>query len=98
MSNSSVKPELPTQNDIEEQTEPILLNFSEYFYPIDPVKPWQSTEEDDNAENQNIVNSNRFELLSTDDLEINDNMANEIREICQPVNKKNCFVCKLCYL
>ena len=61
--------------------------------PLDPVKP-VPVEENDNAENQNIAN-NRFELIN-EDLEISDNMANEVREICYSA-ARNCFVCKLCY-
>ncbi|XP_013148097.1 PREDICTED: uncharacterized protein LOC106110745 [Papilio polytes] len=94
ISNASPRADLPSQKTAYPQ-EPLLVPFSEYFYPVDPVKP-VPVEDSDNAENQNIVNNNRFELIS-EGLEINDNMANEVREICYSATKSNCFVCKLCY-
>ncbi|XP_023937147.2 uncharacterized protein LOC112045265 [Bicyclus anynana] len=93
ISNSSPRTDLPS-NKTAYTGEPVLVPFSEYFYPMDPVKP-VPVEDNDNAENQNILNSSRFELIS--DEEINDNMANEVREICYTANKPSCFVCKLCY-
>lgn len=95
MSNASPKLDLPTQKDLD-QDEPILLPFSDYFYPIDPVKPNHNNEENENAENQSIVNGQRFELLPDDNQEINDNLANEVREICYSKNAA-CFVCSVCY-
>ncbi|CAK1555722.1 unnamed protein product [Leptosia nina] len=92
ISNTPPRTDLPSHKTAYFE-EPVLVPFSEYFYPADPVKP---VEDDDNAENENILNSNRFELIS-EDLEISDNMANEVREICYTANKSNCFVCKLCY-
>lgn len=92
ISNAPPRTDLPShKTDYPE--EPVIVPFSEYFYPIDPVKP--ATEDDDNAENENIFNSSRFELNS--DAEIDDNKANEVREICYAATKSNCFVCKLCY-
>lgn len=95
MSNAAPKLDLPTQKDLD-QDEPILIPFSDYFYPIDPVKPNQNNEENENAENQSIVNGQRFELLPDDNQEINDNLANEVREICYSKNT-DCFVCSVCY-
>ncbi|CAK1587105.1 unnamed protein product [Parnassius mnemosyne] len=94
ISNSSPCTDLPSQKTAYPE-EPLLVPFSEFFYPIDPVKP-VAVEDNDNAENQNILNSSRYELIS-EELEINDNMANEVREICYSAIKTNCFVCKLCY-
>ncbi|XP_061719195.1 uncharacterized protein LOC133526534 [Cydia pomonella] len=94
ISNNSPRADLPSQKTAYPE-EPIIVPFSDFFYPLDPVKP-VPVEDDDNAENQNIVNTSRFELIS-DDSEINDNMANEVREICYAANKHNCFVCKICY-
>ncbi|XP_072944726.1 uncharacterized protein [Epargyreus clarus] len=94
ISNSSPRTDLPSQKTAYPE-EPLLVPFSEYFYPVDPVKP-VPVEDNDNAENQNILNSSRFELVS-EDLEISENMANEVREICYSATKSNCFVCKLCY-
>ncbi|XP_045500685.1 uncharacterized protein LOC123698132 [Colias croceus] len=93
ISNAAPRTDLPSHKTAYLE-EPVIVPFSEYFYPLDPVKP--VTEDNDNAENQNILNSNRFELIS-DDSEISDNMANEVREICYTATKSNCFVCKLCY-
>lgn len=95
VSNSSAKPDLPTQKTAYED-EPILLPFSDYFYPIDPVKPDHDTEDDDNAKNQNIINSQRFELVADETREINENMANEVREICYSALKVNCYLCTIC--
>lgn len=94
ISNNSARTDLPSQKTAYPD-EPILVPFSDFFYPVDPVKPIP-IEDNDNAENQNIVNSNRFELIS-EDPEISDNMANEVREICYSATKNNCIVCKLCY-
>lgn len=93
MSNSSPRTDLPSYNT---DDGPILIPFTDFFYPVDPIKPASHSEDNDNAENQNIVNGNRYELLA-EDLEVSDNMANEVREICYSATKKNCFVCKLCY-
>ncbi|XP_049875828.1 uncharacterized protein LOC126373654 [Pectinophora gossypiella] len=93
ISNASPRTDLPSQKTAYPE-EPILVPFSDFFYPVDPVKPIP-VEDNDNAENQNILNSSRFELV-TDDSEISDNMANEVREICYSANT-NCIVCKLCY-
>ncbi|KAI5642044.1 hypothetical protein NE865_05736 [Phthorimaea operculella] len=90
ISNASPRADLPSHKTAYPE-EPILIPFSEYFYPLDAVKPIP-VEENDNDENQNIVNSTRFELV---DEETTDNMANEVREICY--NRTDCFVCKLCY-
>ncbi|XP_045451401.1 uncharacterized protein LOC123660346 [Melitaea cinxia] len=94
ISNSSPRPDLPSHKTVYPE-EPILVPFSEYFYPVDPVKP-VTIEDNDNAENQNILNSSRFELVSEE--EISDNMANEIREICYAATKTSCLICKLCCL
>ncbi|CAH0725600.1 unnamed protein product, partial [Brenthis ino] len=93
ISNSSPRSDLPSHKTAYLE-EPVLVPFSEYFYPVDPVKP-VPVEDNDNAENQNILNSSRFELISEE--EISDNMANEVREICYSTTKSSCFVCKLCY-
>ncbi|KAM3965714.1 uncharacterized protein ACR2FA_000038 [Aphomia sociella] len=93
ISNSAPRTDLPSQKTAYPE-EPILVPFTDFFYPAEPVKP-SAIEDNDNTENQNIANSNRYELI-TEDLEISDNMANEVREICYTANK-NCFVCKLCY-
>ncbi|XP_059052683.1 uncharacterized protein LOC131847211 [Achroia grisella] len=93
ISNSAPRADLPSQKTAYPE-EPILVPFTEFFYPVEPVKP-AAVEDNDNHENQNIVNSNRFELIS-EEPEISDNMANEVREICYTASK-NCFVCKLCY-
>ncbi|KAJ0174546.1 hypothetical protein K1T71_009654 [Dendrolimus kikuchii] len=87
ISNSGPRTDLPSYKTAYLE-EPLLVPFNDFFYPVDTVKPMQ-VEENDNAENQNIVN-NRFELISE---EINENMANEVREICYSAN--NCLVCKL---
>lgn len=92
ISNSGPRTDLPSQKTAYPE-EPVLVPFSEFFYITDPVKP-VPVEENDNAENQNIAN-NRYELIS-EDLEISDNLANEVREICYSATK-NCFVCKHCY-
>ncbi|XP_032518956.1 uncharacterized protein LOC116771260 isoform X1 [Danaus plexippus] len=92
ISNSPPRSDLPSHKTAYIE-EPIIVPFSEYFYPIDPVKPLP-VEDNDNAENQNILNSSRFELISGE--EISDNVANEVREICYTA-KTSCFVCKLCY-
>lgn len=89
ISNSGPRTDLPSYKTAYPE-EPLLVPFADVFYPVDPVKP-MPVEENDNAENQNIAN-NRFELLSE---EINENMANEVREICYSANKNPCFVCKL---
>ncbi|XP_068617898.1 uncharacterized protein [Battus philenor] len=94
ISNSSPRTDLPSQKTAYPE-EPVLVPFSKYFFPIDPVKP-EVVEDTDNVENQNIINSNRYQLVA-EDLEINDNMANEVREICYSASKTNCFVCKFCY-
>ncbi|CAH2043954.1 unnamed protein product, partial [Iphiclides podalirius] len=91
ISNTSARADLPSQKTAYPE-EPVLIPFSEYFYPISPVKP-VPVEENDNAENQNILNSNRYELVAE---EASDNMANEVREICYTATKTSCFVCKLC--
>lgn len=91
ISNSSPRTDLPSYKTAYPE-EPILVPFNEFFYPKDPVKP-VPVEDNDNAENQNIANSHRFELVGD---EVSDNMANEVREICYSANK-NCLVCKLCY-
>ncbi|VVC90005.1 unnamed protein product [Leptidea sinapis] len=85
ISNSPPRTDLPSIKTVIEQ--PVLVPFSEYFYPIDPVKPVLD-EDSDNVENQNILNSSRFELISN--AEINDNMANEVREICYTGGRSNC--------
>lgn len=92
ISNSGPRTDLPSQKTAYPE-EPVLIPFSDFFVPLDPVKP-VPVEENDNAENQNIAN-NRFELIN-EDLEISDNLANEVREICYTATK-TCFVCKLCY-
>ncbi|CAG4960222.1 unnamed protein product [Parnassius apollo] len=94
ISNSSPRTDLPSQKTAYPE-EPLLVSFSEFFYPVDPVKP-VAVEDSDNTENQNILNSSRYEFIS-EELEINDNMANEVREICYSATKTNCFVCKFCY-
>lgn len=71
-------------------SEPVLIPFSKYLYPVDPVK--SPSEEKENMENQNILNLSRFQLL--EDQEINENMANEVKEICYAANK--CRYCQLC--
>ncbi|KAL4711541.1 hypothetical protein ACJJTC_000557 [Scirpophaga incertulas] len=91
MSNSSPRTDLPSQKTAYPE-EPVIVPFSEFFTPLDAVKP-TPVEDNDNAENQNILN-NRFELVSTE--EVSDNMANEVREICYTVNQ-NCLVCKIWY-
>ncbi|CAB3230796.1 unnamed protein product [Arctia plantaginis] len=91
ISNSGPRNDLPSQKTAYPE-EPILVPFSDFFYPVDTVKP-VPIEENDNAENQNIVN-NRFELIN-DDLEVSENMANEVREICYSASE-NCLVCNLC--
>lgn len=92
MSNSSPRTDLAPLKD---DDEPLLIPFTDFFYPIDPVKP-APLENDDNAKNQNILNGSRYEIIP-EDLEVSDNIANEVREICYSANKNNCFVCKLCY-
>ncbi|CAF4810477.1 unnamed protein product [Pieris macdunnoughi] len=92
ITNTPPRTDLPSHKTAYPE-EPVIVPFSKYFYPTDPVKP--VTEDDDNAENENILNSSRFELIS--DAEIGDNMANEVREICYAATKSNCFVCKLCF-
>ncbi|XP_041982055.1 uncharacterized protein LOC121735330 [Aricia agestis] len=89
ISNSPASPDLPSHKTADE---PLVIAFSEYFYPLDPVKP-VPVEDEDNATNQNILNSARFELLP--DQEVSDNLANEVREICYESNR-SCFVCNLC--
>ncbi|XP_030020343.2 uncharacterized protein LOC115440255 [Manduca sexta] len=93
ISNSGPRTDLPSQKTAYSE-EPLVVPFSNFFYPVDPVKP-VPVEDNDNAENQNNVNANRFELIS-DDMEVNDNMANEVREICYTASN-NCFVCNLNY-
>ncbi|KAG7312115.1 hypothetical protein JYU34_001571 [Plutella xylostella] len=90
MSNASPRAGLPA---LRPDDEPLLIPFTDFFYPVDPVKP--PKEDKDNIENQNLLNGRRFEAI--EDPEINDNMANEVREICYSATKNNCFVCKLCY-
>ncbi|CAG9788813.1 unnamed protein product [Diatraea saccharalis] len=92
ISNSPPRTDLPSQKTAYPE-EPVIVPFSEYFYPLEPVKP-AFVEDNDNVENQNIQNSSRFELVSEE--EINDNMANEVREICYTANQ-NCVVCKIWY-
>ncbi|PZC76009.1 uncharacterized protein LOC110378115 [Helicoverpa armigera] len=92
ISNAGPRTDLPSQKTAYPE-EPVLIPFSDFFYPVDPVKP-VPVEENDNAENQNIAN-NRFELIN-EDSEISDNMANEVREICYSASK-TCFVCNICY-
>lgn len=92
ISNASPRTDLPSQKTAYSD-EPVIVPFSDFFYPLDPVKP-APVEDNDNAENQNIQNSNRFELISEE--EVNDNMANEVREICYTANK-SCFVCNIWY-
>lgn len=91
ISNNSPRADLPSQKTA--YPEPIIVPFSEFFYPLDPVKPIP-VEDNDNAANQNIINTSRFELIC-EDPEISDNMANEVREICYAATKHNCFVCNL---
>lgn len=90
ISNAGPRTDLPS-NKTAFSEEPLLLPFSDYFYPVEPVKPIP-VEDNDNAENQNIVN-NRFELIESS--EVDDNLANEVREICYTATQQNCFVCKL---
>ncbi|XP_053611047.1 uncharacterized protein LOC128675582 [Plodia interpunctella] len=90
ISNASPRTDLPSHKTAYPE-EPILVPFTDFFYPADPVKP-VAVEDNDNAENQNILNSTRFELIS-EDPEV-DNMANEVREICYTANR-TCLVCKL---
>ncbi|XP_028169179.1 uncharacterized protein LOC135078506 [Ostrinia nubilalis] len=92
ISNSSPRADLPSQKTAYPE-EPVVIPFSDFFYPLDPVKP-VPVEDNDNAENQNILNSSRFELISED--EVNDNMANEVREICYSATA-NCSVCNVWY-
>ncbi|XP_013189726.1 uncharacterized protein LOC106134272 [Amyelois transitella] len=91
ISNASPRTDLPSHKTVYSE-EPILVPFTDFFYPVEPVKP-AATEDNDNAENQNILNSSRFELISQDP-EV-DNLANEVREICYNSANKNCIVCKL---
>ncbi|GBP30525.1 hypothetical protein EVAR_94705_1 [Eumeta japonica] len=70
ISNSSARSELPNSTTAYAEEEPILVPFTDFFYPSDPVKP-----ENDKAENEGTGNG-RFELL-TDDVELLDNAANE---------------------
>ncbi|KOB75382.1 Interferon regulatory factor 9 [Operophtera brumata] len=90
ISNSGPRTDLPS-NKTAYSEEPLLVPFSNYFYPVEPVKLIQ-VEDNDNAENQNILN-NRFELIESS--EVDDNMANEVREICYTTTQHNCRVCKL---
>lgn len=94
ISNSGPRADLPSHKTAHSE-EPLVVPFSNFFYPVDPVKPIP-VEDNDNAENQNIVNSSRFELLD-EDMEIKDNMTNEVREICYSTKNQTCLVCKLCY-
>ncbi|XP_026321459.1 uncharacterized protein LOC113231378 [Hyposmocoma kahamanoa] len=93
ISNTSSRADLPSQKTAY-PVEPILVPFSDFFYPVEPVKPIP-VEHVDNTENQDKLNTSRFEIIP-DDLEVIDNMANEIREICYSSTRNNCFVCKLC--
>lgn len=90
ISNSGPRADLPS-NKTAYSEEPLLIPFSDYFYPLDPVKPIP-VEDNDNAENQNILN-NRFELIEGS--EVDDNMANEVREICYTASQHTCLVCNL---
>lgn len=90
ISNSGPHTDLPS-NKTAYTEEPLLVPFSNYFYPVELVKPIL-VEDNDNAENQNILN-NRFELIESS--EVDDNMANEVREICYTATQHNCLVCKL---
>lgn len=92
ISNSSACIDLPSHKTVYPE-EPVIVPFSDYFYPLEPVKP-APVEDNDNMENQNILNSSRFELISG--AEVNDNMANEVREICYTASQ-SCFVCNLWY-
>lgn len=92
--SSSPKPDLQNQ-EVAQDEEPILIAFPDFFFPNEPVKPL-TTEDDDNAENQNILNGHRFELVAEDDQETNENLANEVREICYSAIKLNCALCNLC--
>lgn len=94
ISNAGPRSDLPSQKTVNDE-EPLLVPFSDFFYPVEPYKA-VPVEENDNAENQNILNSNRFELIN-DASEQDENMANEVREICYMATKQNCFVCKFCY-
>jgi hypothetical protein len=92
ISNSSPRTDLPSHKTAYSE-EPVIVPFSEFFRPLEPVKP-TPVEDNDNVENQNILNSSRFELVSGE--EVNDNMANEVREICYTASS-TCFVCNLWY-
>lgn len=89
ISNSPPRTDLPSY-ETAHTNEPMLIPFSKYLYPADPVK--SPSEEKENIENQNILNSSRFQPI--EDQEINENMANEVREICYAAN--NCRYCQLC--